>query len=623
MKNKSQPCLTSTFGLRKTNLMRSISLLILLWCLAHFSAFAQEVLTPLKSNPAVKQHAAARVSTATALDTIALPFLDDFSNSFVVPNTRLWTDRQVFINTDMADSPPTLGVATFDGLDQNGDAYDIFSPTASGLTDALHSQAINIAARNAADSIYLSFLYQPAGLCDPPELNDSLTLSFFKKDSTWQQVWSAYGSPNTPFRQVNIGVLDTSYFHAGFRFRFSAYGNLTGNVDVWHIDYVRMAANRSKLDTGFTDVGFKSRPTSLLKIYQEMPLRQLRADSARFLNSTHSVTARNLGADRNVGYKYSARDYTTGNQIIDIGFRNISPFVASTDVTFTFDSFGVPLGSLDSLTLETTYLIQNNPDFVSANDTARRIHRFWNHYAYDDGTAETGYGLNIIGGSIAYKFYVASPDTLRGIWMYFTQAADNAALELFNLNVWSFIGEFGFSGNESRIAQQTLLRPQYADSIGEFIYYPLDTPVVVRDSFYVGWQQATNKLLNIGFDRNHSVPGTKWFNVQGQWNPTVFSGSWMIRPVVGAPLRFPTSVNTVKSAQKMKIYPNPANDWVKIEADFQVEKWELKSIQGALVKSGRGNPERLETSELSPGLYIVQLIGSAGQHAHSKLIVSH
>lgn len=622
MKNKLRPCHTSISGLLKTNLMQRLLLLLLLLCCNQQFSFGQEVLSPLPSNPTIKKYLTARVLSTNALDTISLPFRDDFSNSFVVPNARLWTDRHVFINTDMADSPPTLGVATFDGLDQNGDAYDILSPTASGLTDVLSSQAINLSTRNRADSIYLSFMFQPAGLCDPPESNDSLTVAFFKQDSTWEQVWSTYGSPNVPFRQVMIGVLDSSYFHAGFRFRFSSYGNLTGNVDVWHLDYVRLAANRSAVDTGFTDVGFKTPPSSLMKIYQELPLRQLRADSARFLAANHRVTARNLGSDRNVGYKYSARHLESGNTLIDIGFRNISPFVSATDVTFTFASFPLPLSGSDSLTVETSYLIQNNPDFVAANDTARRLHRFWNHYAYDDGTAETGYGLNIIGGSIAYKFYVATPDTLRGIWMYFTQAAENAALELFNLNVWSFIGEFGFSGNESRIAQQTLLRPQYADSIGEFIYYALDTPVVVRDSFYVGWQQATNKLLNIGFDRNHDVPGTKWFNVQGQWNPTQFSGSWMIRPVVGAPLRFPTQVQQL-STSVAKIYPNPAADWVNIEAIFQIERWELRSIHGALVKTGVGSQERINVADISPGLYILQLTGRAGQHAHAKLIVRH
>ena len=557
------------------------------------------------------------------MDTISLPFLDEFSTSVVVPNPRLWTDRHVYINTDMADGPPTIGVATFDGLDQNGDAYDILSTTASDLTDVLSSQAINLGARSPGDSVYLSFLYQPAGFCDAPESNDSLTLEFFSKDSTWGQVWSVYGSPNRPFRQVMIGITDTSYFHPGFRFRFSSYGNLTGNVDVWHLDYVRLFANRSAVDTGFTDVGFKSRPSSLMRIYQEIPLRQLRADSARFLSPSHFVTARNLGEDRNVGYKYSAREVETDVSLIDIGFRNISPFVSSTDVNFTFESFALPLvGTRDSLTVETTYLLQNNPDFISANDTVRRLHRFWNHYAYDDGTAETGYGLNIIGGSIAYKFYVATPDTLRGIWMYFTQAAENAALELFNLNVWSFIGEFGFSGNESRIAQQTLLRPQYADSIGAFIYYALDTPVVVRDSFYVGWQQATNKLLNIGFDRNNNVPGTKWFNVQGQWNPTQFSGSWMIRPVVGKQLRFPTSLPSFSMA-KVNIYPNPASEWVKIEADFVIQNWELRNIQGAIVKNGVGHVEPINVSELSPGLYIMHFNGREGQHVHAKLIVSH
>ncbi|MDP2189633.1 MAG: T9SS type A sorting domain-containing protein [Sphingobacteriaceae bacterium] len=594
-----------------------------LFILAFFcleQGMAQEVITPLASNPLQAQYNA-NFRIANRLDTINLPFVDDFSGSQVTPSATRWTDRFVYVNTDMAEAPPTLGVATFDGLNQFGVAYDIFSPTASGVADRLTSQAINLGADDAADSIYLSFFWQPAGLCDPPEATDSLTLEFFGRDGDWYSVWRVTGTSNRPFRQQLVRVGDSLFFHQGFRFRFTSYGNLTGNVDVWHLDYVRLARNRTSVDTAITDVGFKLRPSSLLNVYQEMPFKQFKADSARYKALNHTVLARNLGADRNVAYKFTTRNFLNGDVVVDAAFQNISPFSGSSDVTFSFPSFPINISNSDSLTLQTTYLLQNSPDFLARNDTVRRFQRFWNHYAFDDGTAETGYGLNIIGGSIAYKFYVTTPDTLRGMWMYFTQAAENASLELFNLKVWSFIGENQFTGSESLLRQQELLRPRYADSIGQFMYYALDTPVVVRDSFYVGWQQLTPRLLNIGLDRNNNPQGVKWFNTQGQWNPSLITGAWMIRPVLGGPLVYPTALPTITNL-RMQLYPNPASDFIILRCECAVKQWNIKDMTGRVVASGSQIDSPILVGDLPIGMYVVELHDQRQLVSRQKLILS-
>lgn len=601
--------------------MKHIFWPLLVICLLSFECIqAQEIITPLRSNP-LQAHQNAAFRIANQLDTLNLPFVDDFSNSQVSPAKSRWTDRFVFINMDMADGPPTLGVATFDGLNQFGVAYDIFSSTASGVADRLTSQALNLNGDDAADSIYLSFFWQPAGLCDPPEATDSLTLDFFGNDGIWHSVWAVTGTTNRPFKQAFVGVKDSLFFHQGFRFRFTSHGNLTGNVDVWHLDYVRMARNRTSTDTLITDVGFKSRPTSLLNLYQEMPFKQFKADSVRYKAANHSVVARNLSEVRNVAYKFTTRNFLTNVVLVDAAFQSISPFPSLSDVTFSYANFPIGNAPSDSLTLQTTYLLQNNPDFLASNDTVRRFQRFWNHFAYDDGTAETGYGLNIIGGSIAYKFYVPTPDTLRGMWMYFTQAAENAALELFNLKVWSFIGENQFTGSESQLAQQELLRPRYADSLGQFMYFALDTPVVVRDSFYVGWQQLTPRLLNIGLDRNNDPQNVKWFNTQGQWNPSLITGSWMIRPVLGGPLVYPTALPKITRLQT-QVYPNPTSDYVHINCECEVVQWCIKDMTGRVVLQGVELSGPIAVGDLPSGMYLVEVNDKRGFYNRQKLIIS-
>lgn len=159
------------------------------------SVNAQEVLTGLRVNKAVAREAAkAAPSHATRADALHLPFVDDFSNYTGYPNPALWQDRYAFVNRTFAIQPPTLGVATLDALDENGEVY-AHADGAGFKADALTSLPIRLdynftlnREMRVSDSIYFSFYYQPAGgslagvewerLGNRPEGRDSLILEF-------------------------------------------------------------------------------------------------------------------------------------------------------------------------------------------------------------------------------------------------------------------------------------------------------------------------------------------------------------------------------------------------------------------------------------------------------------
>ena len=78
-------------------------------------------------------------------------------NSFY-PDSNLWQDNSVFINRNYGVNPITIGVATFDGLNSNGRAYDMtFTGTDSENADTLSSQLIDL---SDADTAYFMFYYQ-------------------------------------------------------------------------------------------------------------------------------------------------------------------------------------------------------------------------------------------------------------------------------------------------------------------------------------------------------------------------------------------------------------------------------------------------------------------------------
>lgn len=143
---------------------------------------AQEVLSGIQTNQAQAVAHAKSIRAAATDAPLEIPFFDDFSTSKVIPDQSKWVNQFVFVNNDFAIFPPNIGVATLDVLNENGEVY----PTASStpfVGDYLQSKRIrldSIPAENRelspADSVYLSFYFQPQGRGDKPESYDTLVL---------------------------------------------------------------------------------------------------------------------------------------------------------------------------------------------------------------------------------------------------------------------------------------------------------------------------------------------------------------------------------------------------------------------------------------------------------------
>jgi hypothetical protein len=359
-------------------------------------------------------------------------------------------------------------------------------------------------------------------------------------------------------------------------------------VDCWHLDYVYLNSGRSSSDTLFSDIALVQTNATYLRPYRSMPLNQFMEDTSRFLNPTHGVTVVNNGSS--VSYD---RSYRVFAQNASVPLLNSAPLPSLTLGTLgnsglIFQRFPVPTSSADSLTLRIEYSVQALVDNLNRNDTLVESVKLWNEFAYDDGTAETGYGINVVAGSCANKFWLSKPDTLRGVWMYFTQAAANASNELFVLKVWSQIQEGGRTATE--IFRSTIpYRPRYGDSIGHFQYFAINPPLLVQDSFYVGWQQETPGLINIGLDRNDTlVRYNRWFNTQGIWEESSIAGSWMIRPVMGGPFRYPASIRSDENPLVSKWFavPNPvqtSNPIIKLKGTGLLSFAQLWNSSGFLM----------------------------------------
>ena len=88
------------------------------------------------------------------------PFFQDSARQFFLPvsdPSLLWVDNYVYHNYRFGDHPRTLGVMTFDGLDESGYPYAI-GTTSSGYADVLTSKPIDLSGMSPADSVYISLL---------------------------------------------------------------------------------------------------------------------------------------------------------------------------------------------------------------------------------------------------------------------------------------------------------------------------------------------------------------------------------------------------------------------------------------------------------------------------------
>jgi hypothetical protein len=578
----------------------------------------QEVLSALVSNPVLNGN---KLLVNKNKSAITLPFFDDFSYNSNVANIDLWEQSSVFVNSTYPINPVTIGVATFDGLDEYGFARNFFQTNPSSPSDTLLSQEIDL---SAVDTAYLMFYFQGKGIGDSPQLNDSLVLEFFSNTLVWEQVWFSFGQSMQEFEKVVQLINDPKFMHNAFQFRFRNYATISGNFDHWHIDYVKVDEFLNSNDTiKLNDVAFVSAATSFLKTYEQMPWTHFKNNELDEMNDTAAVLLRNNGAGINVDYQYNIYE---NNTLIahypTLGIsRNASIFDYDSIGNFEYRNPPITVSSSvftslfpDSVSFKMQHIISTGVDDNKWNDTLCYIQHFNSSFAYDDGVAESAYGINTSGAKLAYQFKLNRPDTLRAIEMYFPQMLDSVNHIPFYLTVWDNNG-----GQPGSILHQQEVYPNHTEN-GEFHYYYLDSIFQMIGTFYVGWEQTTGDLLNIGLDKNKSVNQFMFYNIGSGWNNSSYPGAWMIRPIV--------SMDEIILAQddtktgNFKLYPNPAKQELNILLSTINNIILIYNLQGKLVKQSFVSTTncKLNITDLSSGMYVVEVWNNKGRNFQKFII---
>lgn len=547
---------------------------------------------------------------------------------FIVPpddSEVLWTTNSVYLNNGMGVEPPTIGVATFDGLDSTGFPYFMPGPSdVYGPADELVSAPIWLKTRpgggtyNNGDSLYLSFYYQPEGIGNRPEQEDSLILEFYNVFSgNWEWKWGVEGQGVKPFEEVFIPINDSAYFQDGFRFRFRNFATLTGNFDHWNIDYVRVGSYPNINPEIKDDVAFSKQAPSILQDFSRMPWTHYETNPGKFMASGSAVLSYNLSdVQRNVNYGLEIYD-----RFDSLIFNSSNVVVTPNFPPRTFQKEDVPLEGFEFLSTDTfeqkTFRVVNQltaADDIPENNRATYHQEFPLHYAYDDRSAEHAYEVIGAGAKIAAEYNIEVVDTLRAVNIYFPPTLEDYSNNLFQIKVWSSLTP------EEEIHSSIFYNPRYTKR-NLVSRYEINPPLPVSGTIYVGIQQQ-NRAVFVGFDANFNKKDKFYFNADGAWHNMSFDGSLMINPEFSPVYQpFRVSAPEKEPAQKVKLFPNPARDVVFIQNPAPFAEVVIYDLSGRRVKAARNVTEKIDINDLSTGTYIFQVI--AGNEVSQHKIIVH
>ena len=695
---------------------KAFGLMMAFGCLTS-QAIAQEILTPFRgtTEKIPKRRAVAEARF--------LPFFDDFSHSNVYPDSTKWTDNNVLVNDGFPLCPPNRNAVTFDVLDANGHVYD-YAISNAFVSEYLTSVRIRLdsimepepRALTPADSVYLSFYYQPQGNGNSPETQDSLVLQFgtttehqeflyldyqnysisdiFAEmqvdtlfpgdtvwasvgcqsglftiitdtltplaqgmiavpcdsvfitvaDTTWFHVWSVPGqrldsfmmhNGGKYFEQVMIPITDMKYFRDDFYFRFYNYASIVSsslpsnrsNEDNWNIDFVYLNINRTANDTDYPMLTFSGHRPSFFNRYQSVPYRQYRVNPNSAIRENLELDIANLDSvDHEVNYYYTVQqigggqhytrslDPVTIHPYREVGYLNCPEYGGESPACpYVGELFELNMW-YDSVSYQISHYIFDSTCTPPLSDSMIYRLGMYNYYAYDDGIPELGFGVRPAGGKFAVRFDVADYDTIQGVQLLFNHTLNDANNKYFDIVVWK--DENGKPGEEIyRLSSQ---RPQWQEQIYRFSYYKFDKTVTLAGAFYVGIEQRSDDLINIGFDTSIDNIQYNFVNTNGSWQPSSKHGSLMIRPVVGASYYIGVQENNEASA--LRLYPNPAQSTLHIEDNFKSGQVSIYDLTGRKVYQSVFHTE-IPVNQLNEGLYFLSITTNEGQVITQKFVI--
>ncbi|BDD08864.1 hypothetical protein FUAX_12960 [Fulvitalea axinellae] len=584
----------------------------------------------------------------TSADVVPFPFWDDFTSGKGLPDVGLWESGNVVVSPGMGVRPLSRKVAVLDALTNTGAPYSSDITLFGGL-DTLTSKPIDLASVPVAerDKVFFNFYWEAGGEGSYPDTDDSLSLEFLKPGGEWSRVWSVKaGKPADELAFSGVWLKpEGEYYHDAFRFRFVAYGNMSGAFDTWLLDYVRLSyfrdgphgpAGESPSGTPIFDRTLVSGMGPLFGEYYAVPMEHYRASPAGYA-SKPTATARNLNHlnDQPMTFNVELWDAQRLEEVFDVLQHKGNAYVSAgstkqLEAENTLDASKVSAVDYDSLHLEGRFILSTGDKemvkkiFTSpadtlyfdnvnlrVNDTVKVNYGLSDYYAYDDGSAEYAAGISQAGGEVATKFVFGQADDITHVRMYFPTLGRSVPGTPFQLRIYRELSEEGLLHSQDFV---TALPSEGKD----FIDLRLYKPVRVDGEVYIGWYQKTSEFLAVGLDKNTDSGSNIFFKVTNEWEQNdEVKGSLLLRPVLKDP-GVVTGVDPTKDL--FRLSPNP-NDGT-FELDVEAERVNVYDLSGASVpfRSEYVGDRTRVSVESGRGVYLIRVMVKGESYVRRFLI---
>jgi hypothetical protein len=583
-------------------------------------------------------HDSLKINTQDVLLDSARVFFKSLKDS-----NAIWIDSFAFHNYTLAYQPWSLGVASFDGLNDKGYPYAI-NTQSRGYGDYLTSKNIDLSSLVSADSVYISFAYQPKGFGDAPEnindgskqQHDSLCLQVYRPDwDMWVSFWATtvesdpvkFEAESKMFKKVHLAISNPAFFKKNFKFRFVNFGDISGSLDHFHIDYVELKKDSKLSDTNvFKDFALVYPTGSLLEEFTSVPWKHYQNLTKNVINDSVTISLhngfaipqQNLDGNLEIFHKNNKiKSINLPGQKLSGGDINYLPLTTYNNYfDFSNEDLSFPKNSDDSATffIKTIIPAPFEQKYYTAyvqNDTAYTYQIFRDYYAYDDGSAELAYGLKTTSATLAYKFEPYMTDSLLGVAIHFVPTVMDKSKKLFSLFVWD-----EKNGLPNTIIYQdndfAPQQPIYQDKRNKFTnYYFQDFKrLQMTGTFFIGIKQFDQDPLNIGFDVNTVTNSKMYYSNSGSdWNKSLTKGALMIRPIFSSNLNKHIGLQEVSNmeSQSIQLYPNPTQEFISITSTYEgYDGGILRDIHGKIVMQITHNQSTISMIDLPAGIYLFQ-----------------
>ena len=429
---------------------------------------------------------------------------------------------------------------------------------------------------------------------------------FYNKFDIWETVWYKNGG-NTNFNgnYFNYEILNLSnnYIHKNFKFKFQNIGNSEGPFDSWVLDYIYINNERSMNDSSFVDRSLSYKQNKIFKEFNSIPIDHF-TDSDNIMDSLE-MEIKNL--DKNiqpVNYSYLVKSHEL-NLDLKIEFnKQLSPILngyerrSIKNKPFNISSYN---SSKDSLEMEVLFYIDSGDSSstnynLKINDTSRTKILFSNYYSYDDGNAEYAAGLNQKNSELVLKYNILKEDTLTQIMILFPESYNNEYQGDIELVIYDNL----FDIENKLMSMNTSI--SYNDSI--FNIFTLNTPLIVKDSIFIGYRQYEDNFLTVGLDKNNNMSNKIYYKVDGKWNKNnIVKGSIMIRPIFGKSDFKLVKIENNNMSNNVILFPNPSKGIIHINK--KLEFLEVFSNKGESLFTLH-NVDKINLSDYGKGLFIIR-----------------